>query len=116
MSKGMIDRALLETSYDRLYASIITYIEVYAYQFDDPSEKRELDEVFDYLEVINVDRMIADLCIDYRKSNAKKIKLPDAVILATARSIEADLITNNLKDFEKIDSSVNIINIEDFRI
>lgn len=38
-SKGRIDRDLLTVEYDYLAASIITYIEVYAYAFDDETKK-----------------------------------------------------------------------------
>lgn len=89
--------------------------EVYAYDFVDEDQKRRLDDVFEYLEVIDVTTEIADQAVIHRKNKAKKIKLPDAVILASATLIEADLITDNYKDFINIDSSVNVLNLDDFR-
>lgn len=115
-SQGLIDIEKLLTERASCYASMVTFIEVYSFNFTDPTEKRVIDRIIDEIEIIDLNRNIADLAIDYRKSKVKKIKLPDAVILATARSVNADLITNNLKDFENVDTSVNIINIENFKI
>lgn len=116
LSKGLIDRENLRSNYDRLYVSIITYIEVYAYDFADENQKQSLDKVFNNLEIIEINKDVADQTIVYRKNKTKKIKLPDAAILATAKIINADLITNNYGDFQGIDSSVNVVNLDGFRI
>jgi predicted nucleic acid-binding protein len=76
----------------------------------------KLDDVFTFLETIDVNLKIADQTIEYRKANTKKIELPDAVILATARSSGADLITNNLREFEDIDPVVSLVEIGDFKV
>lgn len=39
-----------------------------------------------------------------------KIKLPDAIILATAKKMKADLKTANVDDFKNVDKSVKLIN------
>lgn len=116
VSKGLIDPKRLRPEYDELYVSIITYIEVYAYDFPDEIQKDRLDQVFDHLKIIDIDHEIADQTIIYRKSKARKIKLPDAAILATAKIISADLITDNYADFQSIDSSVNVKNLDALRI
>jgi predicted nucleic acid-binding protein len=116
LSKGLIDLELLRSRYNNLLVSIITYIEVYAYDFKDENQKNILDKTFDRLEILEVDAEIADQTIIYRKSKIKKIKLPDAIILATAKMQDADLITNNLVDFQGIDSSVLIVGIDDLRV
>jgi predicted nucleic acid-binding protein len=56
---------------------------------------------------VELNKEIADIAIEYRKK--KKIKLPDALVLATAKYIDADLLTNDIQDFQKIDKSVKII-------
>jgi len=58
-------------------------------------------------EIINPDIEIADLTVSYRKM--KKIKIPDAIILATARKLNAKLLTSNIIDFTNIDEKVTII-------
>lgn len=116
LSKGMIDLEPVRSRYEELYVSIISYIEVYAYDFVDQDQKARLDNVFDYLGVIDVKSELADQAIIYRKNKTRKIKLPDAIILAAASSVEADLITDNHKDFVNIDSSVKVISLDDFKI
>jgi len=49
------------------------------------------------------------------KNKTKKIKLPDAIILATAKYLDAELITNDLNDFKNIDDAVVISKIDNFR-
>lgn len=50
--------------------------------------------------IIEIDKKIIDICIDLRKSN--RIKLPDAIIAATALGNDITIITNNERDFDKI--------------
>ena len=116
LSKGTIDLESVRGKYDTLYASIITYIEVYAYHFADETEKETLDNIFNFLEIIELDSQVAELTITYRKNQIKKIKLADAIILASAKSADADMITDNYRDFQNIDESVNIVALEEFRI
>lgn len=115
LSKGLINRETLRSKYDKLYVSIITYIEVYAYNFPDEAQKHSLDEVFNNLEIIEINNDVADQTIIYRKNKKRKIKLPDAVIFATAKIIKADLITDNYRDFQDIDSLVNVVNLDGFK-
>jgi predicted nucleic acid-binding protein len=114
ISKGLIDLNHLRSTYDELYVSIVTYIEVYGYRFSNSTEKAVLDNVFAYLKRIDVSSAIAEKTIEYRQNDIRKIKLPDALILATAKSIGADLITNNQKDFENIDATVSLVDINRF--
>ena len=116
VSKGLIDREKLRSAYDNLYVSIVTYIEVYAYHFVDETQKQSIDKVFDYLEIIEINFDVADQTIIYRKNKTKKIKLPDAAILATAKITNADLITDNHRDFQDIDSSVNVLDLDQFKV
>lgn len=115
-SQGSINAKTVLDIYRSCYASIITIIEVYAFDFTSNLEKQTIDKIISGLEVINLDRNIAEQAIIYRKNKVKKLKLPDAVILATARYLDADLISNDLKDFENVDPLVNIIDLKDFKI
>jgi predicted nucleic acid-binding protein len=91
-------------------------MEVYAYDFQNQDEKDLIDELFANVEIVEVNRTIADQAIIYRKNKIKKIKLPDAVILATAKYLNADLLTENWKDFQMIDNSVSILNLDTLKI
>ncbi len=114
-SKGQIDVNQLLEDFDKFYVSIITYMEVYGYQFESEDEKLLLDELFVNLEIVDVNKPITDQVVIYRIDNSKKIKLPDAIILATANYLKADLITNNTKDFENFDDNVKLLDASTFR-
>jgi predicted nucleic acid-binding protein len=115
-SKQKIDTEKLLSLYDEFYVSIITYMEVYAYEFENKDEKILIDELFANLEVVEIDRSIADQAIIYRKNKSKKIKLPDAIILATAKNLNARLLSDDWDDFQGIDSSVNVLNLNMLKI
>jgi predicted nucleic acid-binding protein len=115
-SKEKIDVEKLLAKYDEFYVSIITYVEVYAYEFQNSIEKDITDDIFANLKIIEVNKEIADQAIIYRKNKTKKIKLPDAIILATAKYINADLLTDDHDDFQNIDSSVNVLNLDAFKV
>jgi len=53
-----------------------------------------------FSEVYHIDDEIIDKTIDLRKKH--KIKLPDAIIAATAIVNNFILISHNIKDFQKI--------------
>ena len=115
-SKEQIDVEKLLSKYDEFCTSIISYMEVCAHDFQNPNEKAFIDEIFAGLEIIDTNRKIADQAIVYRKNRVKKIKLPDAIILASAKLTNADLLTDNWKDFQGIDSSINVINLDDLKV
>lgn len=115
-TKRTIDAEKLLSEYDSYFVSIISFIEVYCYDFPNGAEKDIADEIFKNLEIVDLDNVIAQQSIVYRKNPTRKIKLPDAVILATARNLGAVLITNNQTDFAKADPSVDLINIDAFKV
>lgn len=116
LSKNLIDRKKLYSKYDEFYVSMITYMEVYAFDFPNQSEKDSLDKTFASLEIIEINKEIADQAIIYRKNKTKKIKLPDAIILASAKYANAELLTDDWDDFQNIDSAVTVTNIDDLKI
>ncbi len=86
--------------------SIITKIELLV--FNAPPEHYQLLENFmNDVEIIDLTSAIADRTIHIRK--IYKIKLPDAIIAATALVHELTLITRNIADFQRIDG-IKIIN------
>jgi predicted nucleic acid-binding protein len=115
-SKQQIDVEKLLLSYNEFYTSIVSFMEVYGYQFSQQEEKDLIDEVFANLEITDVNREIAEQVIVYRKNKTKKIKLPDAIILATARYLGADLVTDDWDDFLGIDNQVVIKKLDEYKI
>lgn len=99
-----IERSIFQ--FRHIYISLITYIEVLGYNFKDENEKLLTSQILGMFEIINPDVEIADLTISYRKM--KKIKVPDAIILATAKKLNAILLTSNIADFKNIDADVVI--------
>jgi len=91
---------------DDLYISIITYMEILGYAFESLNEEKYIRELLGIFGVIYIDQEIADTTINIRKKS--KIKLPDAIIAATAISEGLDLVTRNVEDFKNID--VKLIN------
>ena len=83
--------------------SFITQIEYLGYK----NVSKSSEEFISLADVIEVDKHIILTCIDLRKNY--KIKLPDALIAATALTRDLTLITNNEKDFASI-KNLSVIN------
>ena len=105
--RNLVDIEKSIFQFKHVYISLITYIEVLGYNFKDENEKLLTEQLLGMFEIINPDIEIADLTVGYRK--VKKIKVPDALILATARKFEAKLLTSNIPDFTNIDDKVSVI-------
>ncbi len=115
-SKGEIDVEPLLSFYDEFYVSMITFMEVYGFEVANPDEEDLINDIFANLEITEVNIKIAKQAIIYRKNKIKKIKLPDAIILATAKHLGAELVTDDWDDFINIDNSVIIRKLDEFRI
>jgi len=87
--------------------SIISKIELLG--FDGPTNDMELLEDFvNHSNIYHLDDHVVDECILLRKLN--KIRLPDAIIAATAKVNSFHLITRNTRDFESLDKELHILN------
>ena len=115
-SKEEVDVELLLSAYDEFHVSMITFMEVYGFEFANTDEVDLINEIFANLEITEVNIKIAKQAILYRKNKIKKIKLPDAIILATAKYLGAELITDDWDDFVNIDNSIVIKKLDEFRI
>jgi predicted nucleic acid-binding protein len=115
-SKQMIDIDKFIKSYDEFYVSIITYLEVYGFEFSNENEKKLVDELFKNIEIVALNKEISEIVIQYRKIKTKKIKLPDAIILATANYLKIPLLTDDWDDFSKIDKNISVQNIDFLKI
>jgi predicted nucleic acid-binding protein len=108
LSKKNIEFDKVAEPGDKLYISVITYMEVLGYRFTNNQEKRFIEELCRYLSVIDLEKRIVEKVIQIRQLH--KIKLPDAIILSTALVNNLELITANITDFENIDSDLVISN------
>jgi len=103
LSKREVPLSFLD-QFDDHYISVITYMEVLGYQFRDPKEEEFIREMIEVFRILFVDQKIADMAIEIRKK--RRIKLPDAIIAATAKALNLYLITRNIDDFEKVDIQI----------
>ena len=100
---------LAEVVDENFIISFITFIEYLGY--NDISASSE--EFISLAEVIEIDKVIIWNCINIRKNH--KIKLPDAIIAATALTHNLILITNNEKDFSTV-QNLTVINLLSWKL
>ncbi len=81
--------------------SIITKIETLGYNFKSIDEQIIMETFINASTILNISDDIVDKTITIKKF--KKIKLPDAIIVATALHNDLVLITRNLADFKNIE-------------
>lgn len=108
LSKRKLEFGKIASPDDELSISVITYMEVLGYRFENDSEKQTIEQLCKYFPVIDLNHEIVNKVIAIRQKH--KIKLPDAIILATALVGELELITANVADFIKIEPSLKIYN------
>ena len=75
--------------------SVITEMELLSYPNMSESEELIVRDFLDKITVVGLDKNIKELAIAFRKNY--KLKLPDAIVAATAKSLNANLLTNDLK-------------------
>lgn len=90
------------------YISVISKMELLGYAFKNKFEEEFLVYLINALNVVPLDNAIVDTTIALRKNN--KIKLPDAIVYATAELLNGKLFTNNIADFDKINGTVILYN------
>lgn len=91
-----VDEADIEYGlYERVLISRITWMEVLIGTREDDSNLRDfLDTRF---EIVPLDLAVAETAVKLRRTH--RIRLPDAIIWATAHTHKALLVTRNTKDF-----------------
>lgn len=88
--------------------SIISKMELLGYAFNSNLEENYISELIDSLNIVPLNDAVVNMTIAIRKNN--RIKLPDAIIYATAQVMNGKLLTNNIADFEKINGNVELFN------
>lgn len=80
--------------YDEKVISIVTWIEV---MVGAEGREQQTKDVLAAFEIMDIDLDVAERAANIRRLH--RIKLPDAIIWATARALDLTLVTRNTKDF-----------------
>lgn len=99
---GVHEAAVELGQYDHPAISIITFMELRAGIAVRPHEAPILDALLAEFEVLPLDQQVTEMAIEIRGNSlvaGHKVKLPDAIIGATARAYSIPLVTRNPKDF-----------------
>jgi hypothetical protein len=90
--------------YTRVLISRITWMEVLVGSQENDAQVRDFLET--NFEIISLDLDIAERAVQLRR--AHRIRLPDAIIWATAQIQEAVLVTRNTKDFSSDWANIHV--------
>ncbi len=77
------------------FVSIITEIELLSYPSLSPNEEVQIRDFLSKITVFGIESNIKELAIALRKQY--RLRLPDAIIAATAQSLNATLFTNDVR-------------------
>ena len=102
---GIISAASELSLYERITISRITWMEVLVGAPTD-SLRRVREDFLRQFPVIELDEAVAREAITLRQEY--KLKLPDAILWASARLSNALLVTRNTSDFDRRDPSIRI--------
>ena len=105
LSKNELSFSILD-QFTTLFISVISYMEVLGYRFNNSKEEDFVKELVSMFNVRFIDQGIAENAINIRKRY--RIKLPEAIIAATANTDDLCLVTRNIEDFKNID--IRILN------
>jgi predicted nucleic acid-binding protein len=77
----------------KYYISLISYMEILSYNFTSKIEEDFIKKLLSLFEVVEINKAIAKRVIALKK--VRKIKLPDAIIVATALTNNFLLLSND---------------------
>jgi hypothetical protein len=100
-----VDAARREIAlYERPMISPITWMEVMVGANE--GKEQPLRSFLDRFVQVPIDAAVAEAAVEFRRRH--RIRLPDAIVWATARTCDALLITRNTKDFPPSNPSIRI--------
>ncbi|MGF1932868.1 MAG: type II toxin-antitoxin system VapC family toxin [Nostoc sp. ChiQUE02] len=91
------------------FISVITEIELLAYPSLSLEEETQIIDFLNKITIIGIDNNIKNLTIAFRKQS--KLRLPDAIIAATAKSLNATLFTNDVRLVNLIEINTQSVQI-----
>jgi len=103
--QGHAGAADVFAEYERVFISRITWIEVMV-GARTSSQEAAARTAFKAVDIVEVTSHISELAVAIRKT--RRLKLPDAIILATAQALGLTLITRNVRDFREQDPMVRV--------
>lgn len=77
------------------FVSVITEIELLSYPNLTPDEETQIRDFLTKITVVGIESNIKELAITFRKQY--RLRLPDAIIAATAQALNATLFTNDVR-------------------
>ncbi|KXK12146.1 MAG: tRNA(fMet)-specific endonuclease VapC [Chloroflexi bacterium OLB14] len=83
--------------YERVIISRITWMEILVGEKENDQQLRDFLE--NNFEIASIDLAVSEIAVQLRRQF--RIRLPDAIIWATAKVHNAILVTRNTKDFDK---------------
>ncbi|WP_375416378.1 PIN domain-containing protein [uncultured Hymenobacter sp.] len=89
VSKQQFNPAILGQHYEVVLTSVVCWAEALGFAFPTPAEQGRMELFLRGLEVRPFTMAEAQFVVQYRRHPQRKIKLPDAAILATARAAGA---------------------------
>jgi predicted nucleic acid-binding protein len=89
---------------NEVFISIMAELELLSYKFPSKAALRTMEQLIEDTTVFYLDRAICTQTILIRRKHS--IKLPDAIIAATAITHRLTLVTRNTSDFKGIDKLV----------
>ncbi|MET3979332.1 putative nucleic acid-binding protein [Mucilaginibacter sp. UYP25] len=87
--------------------SVISYVEAMGFSFETEIAERYMQEICSSCQIIPLSESVIQETITIRKQY--RIKLPDAIIYATALVQKLPLLTNNIADFKSLGNKVELI-------
>ncbi|MEK6657046.1 MAG: type II toxin-antitoxin system VapC family toxin [Nitrospirota bacterium] len=108
LTGGKIDSSVLPEG--EFYISFITELEVLSYSSITTAEENQLKQFLLEIPVIDITKEIKNQTIAFRKKY--HLKLPDAIICATAFQIGATLITNDKSLLSLEEVKMQTINVD----
>lgn len=102
---GCHQAAVELNSYDQPAISVITLMELRAGEVLRPDDKAILDAFLETFVVLPIDEQVTEVAITIRGRSLlapPKVRLPDAIIGATAEVWDIPIITRNVKDFASL--------------
>ena len=82
---------------DAIFLSDVSFMETLGYTFSDESEKQAIENLLSVLFRLPIEEVVVQKVIALRQT--RRMKLPDAIIAATALVHDCVLVTRNISDF-----------------
>ncbi|MBI5824390.1 MAG: type II toxin-antitoxin system VapC family toxin [Chloroflexi bacterium] len=101
---GVADADAEFERYERVIISRITWMEILVGEKENDQHLRDFLE--SHFEIAPIDVTISEIAVQLRRQH--RVRLPDAIIWATAKAYDAVLITRNTKDFDANQDGIRI--------